>query len=121
MPINIVKVSATAVVGRNRQGVPSEFLTIPISIPIPTPPAPTVPLPIESGGTNSITSLTNGKIMISASGQIVEGTSNTDPSFQTMSLTNLPDESINNFLDSLLFIDNTGKVYQGSNYDTLVG
>src|SRR6185437_8369223 len=119
MPTNTIQVSATAVVGRNSQGIPTDVLTIPISIPLP--PAIQVPLPITKGGTNSTTALANGKIMISASGQIIEGTSNTDPSFQTISLTNLPDESINNFLDSLLFIDNAGKVYHGSNYDTLVG
>ena len=38
-------------------------------------------LPVANGGTNSSTTLTNGKLMISSVGQIIEGTSSTNPFF----------------------------------------
>ena len=46
-------------------------------------------LPIERGGTNSGTSLTNGKIMVSSGGAIVEGTLSDTPTFvsETLSAT----------------------------------
>lgn len=45
-------------------------------------------LPIANGGTNSSNVLTNGKIMISSAGKIIEGTSSTDPSFNSLAITN---------------------------------
>jgi len=44
-------------------------------------------LPIARGGTNSGTALTNGKIMVSSGGSIVEGTSSSTPSFTSETLT----------------------------------
>lgn len=41
---------------------------------------------IAQGGTNSSTSLTNGKLMVSSGGKIVEGTSSSVPSFTSISL-----------------------------------
>lgn len=43
-------------------------------------------LPIASGGTASSTALTNGKLMASVGGAIVEGTSSTSPSFTNLTL-----------------------------------
>lgn len=43
-------------------------------------------LPIERGGTNSGTALTNGKIMVSSGGSIVEGTSSSTPTFTSETL-----------------------------------
>jgi hypothetical protein len=43
-------------------------------------------LPVANGGTNSGTALTNGKIMISQGGQIIEGTSATDPVFDSVTV-----------------------------------
>ncbi len=43
-------------------------------------------LPVANGGTNAGTALTNGKIMVSSGGQIVEGTSATSPSFTGITL-----------------------------------
>lgn len=47
-------------------------------------------LPIGSGGTASTTALTNGKIMISSGGAIVEGTSNTNPVFTSVFTSTVP-------------------------------
>jgi hypothetical protein len=44
-------------------------------------------LPVANGGTNSSTALTNGKIMVSSAGAIVEGASSSDPSFNSETLT----------------------------------
>jgi hypothetical protein len=44
-------------------------------------------LPIARGGTNSGTALTNGKIMVSSAGAIVEGTSSSTPTFTSETLT----------------------------------
>lgn len=44
-------------------------------------------LPIARGGTNSGTALTNGKLMVSSGGTIVEGTSSSTPSFTSETLT----------------------------------
>jgi hypothetical protein len=46
-----------------------------------------IPVSIANGGTNSTTALTNGKIMVSSGGQIVEGTSSTTPTFLSETLT----------------------------------
>lgn len=46
-------------------------------------------LPIASGGTDSTTALTNGKIMVSSGGKIVEGTSSTAPSFTNVTVSSL--------------------------------
>lgn len=43
-------------------------------------------LPIERGGTNSGTALTNGKIMVSSGGSIIEGTSSSTPTFTSETL-----------------------------------
>lgn len=45
------------------------------------------PVSIANGGTNSTTALTNGKIMVSVGGQIVEGTSSSTPTFVSQTLT----------------------------------
>src|SRR6185312_6833923 len=53
-------------------------------------------LPIINGGTNSGTALTNGKIMVSSGGAIVEGTSSTSPSFSgTATVGQLIDSGLN--------------------------
>lgn len=44
-------------------------------------------LPVANGGTNSSTALTNGKLMASSGGAIVEGTDAGNPSFQKINLT----------------------------------
>jgi len=46
-------------------------------------------LPIANGGTNSSTPLTNGKLIVSAGNQIVEGTSSTSPSFTDLTISAL--------------------------------
>lgn len=54
-------------------------------------------LPIANGGTNSNTSLTNTKIMVSSAGSIIEGTSSTAPSFSgTATVGNLIDSGLTN-------------------------
>lgn len=45
-------------------------------------------LPISKGGTNSSASLVNGMLIQSTAGALVEGTSSTNPTFQTMNLSN---------------------------------
>lgn len=45
------------------------------------------PVVIANGGTNSTTTLTNGKLMVSLGGQIVEGTSSSTPTFTSQTLT----------------------------------
>ena len=46
-------------------------------------------LPIANGGTNSSSALANGNLMISSGGQIIEGTSSSNPSFSGITLTGL--------------------------------
>jgi hypothetical protein len=46
-------------------------------------------LPISSGGTNSNTTLSNGFLMESKGGQIVEGTSSSDPTFDNLMAANV--------------------------------
>jgi len=54
----------------------------------------TTPLAIGSGGTNSSSSLTNGKIMISSGGSIIEGTSNTTPTFTSETLSSTTNQLV---------------------------
>ncbi len=51
-------------------------------------------LPIANGGTNSSTALVNGKIMVSAGGKIVEGTSSTTPIFISETLTSTTNQLV---------------------------
>lgn len=51
-------------------------------------------LAIGNGGTNSNSALSNGKLMQSNSGQIVEGTSSSNPSFTTINLTNTTNQLV---------------------------
>ena len=44
-------------------------------------------LPVANGGTNSSSTLTNGKIMVSSGGAVVEGTSSSTPTFTSETLT----------------------------------
>lgn len=44
-------------------------------------------LPIGNGGTNSSTALSNGCLMVSSGGKIIEGTSSTNPSFTQVNFT----------------------------------
>jgi hypothetical protein len=46
-------------------------------------------LPIANGGTNSSAALTNGKLMVSSGGSIIEGTSSSTPTFTTVNTTDL--------------------------------
>jgi len=51
-------------------------------------------LPIANGGTNSSTALTNGKLIVSSGGAVIEGTSSTNPSFTSATI-----PTINNSLN----------------------
>lgn len=115
--------SVSVVTGRDSRGNPSGFISFPIGLPsgfsggggsIPNP------LPVINGGTSSTIPLTNGKFMISSADKIIEGQDFSNPSFQTLNLTNLPTEN-SNYSDNMLYFNPTlGIVYNGLNYDNLV-
>jgi hypothetical protein len=51
-------------------------------------------LPIANGGTNNAIALTNGKLMVSSGGSIIEGTSNSTPTFSSINLSSISNQII---------------------------
>ncbi len=74
-------------------------------------------LKIEKGGTNSAIPLTNGRIMVSNSGSIIEGPNSSCPEFKCMTLLDLPESDET---DSILYVTSSGEVKKGLNCDELV-
>jgi hypothetical protein len=74
--------------GTGSPAAPAFRLLLPADIPnLDVSKLTTGILPIARGGTNSGTALTNGKLMVSSGGAIVEGTSSSTPSFTSETLT----------------------------------